>query len=103
MIRTQVVKLGRASLQARLFSGTALRAADGDTGGTRSGGAAQSYLTQRTPCPEMYLTVNSSDTFTKREQASENFYIRQKEREAYVNTLRLTSRESIHSWSIELR
>ena len=42
---------------------SALRAAEGDTGSTRSGGAAQ------------------GDAFTKREQASEDYYVRQQEKE----------------------
>ena len=40
--------------------------AEGDTGGVRSGGAAQ------------------SDSFSKREQADENLYVRQKEMEKFV-------------------
>ncbi|KAI9867531.1 MAG: hypothetical protein M1823_009114 [Watsoniomyces obsoletus] len=43
---------------------SALRAAEGDTGSTRSGGSA------------------SSDAFTRREQASENKFIREKEMES---------------------
>ena len=42
---------------------SALRAAEGDTGAPRSGGAAQ------------------GDAFTKREQASEDYYVRQQEKE----------------------
>lgn len=46
----------------RTFSMSALRAAEGDTGAPRSGGAAQ------------------GDSFTKREQASEDFYVKQQEK-----------------------
>lgn len=48
---------------ARTFSMSAIRAAEGDTGAPRSGGAAQ------------------GDAFTKREQASEDYYVRQHEKE----------------------
>ena len=45
MLRTQVVKLARATPSfKRQFTVTALRAAEGDTGGTRPGGAAQAYV-----------------------------------------------------------
>lgn len=47
----------------RPFSLAARRMAEGDAGAPRSGGAAQ------------------SDAFTKREQASEDYYVRQQERE----------------------
>ncbi|MCJ1378881.1 hypothetical protein MMC17_001980 [Xylographa soralifera] len=42
--------------------------AEGSTGGTRAGGEAQ------------------SDSFTKREKANEDFYIRQQEKEKYIYT-----------------
>jgi len=65
MLRTQVVKLARASPSIqRSFSAAALRAGEGDTGGTRSGGVA------------------SGDSWTKREQANETKYIRDKEMES---------------------
>jgi hypothetical protein len=48
---------------ARTFSMSALRPAEGDTGAPRSGGSAQ------------------GDAFTKREQASEDYYVRQQEKE----------------------
>ncbi|KAK5057565.1 hypothetical protein LTR84_011565 [Exophiala bonariae] len=65
MLRTQVVKLARATpVVRRSFSSTVMRAAEGDTGAPRSGGSA------------------SSDAFTKREQASEAKYIRDKELES---------------------
>jgi len=65
MLRTQVVKLARATPSfKRQFTVTALRAAEGDTGGTRPGGAAQ------------------ADSWNKREQASENKFIRDKEMES---------------------
>ena len=47
----------------RTFSMSAVRAAEGDAGAPRSGGAAQ------------------SDAFTKREQASEDYYVREQEKE----------------------
>ncbi|KAJ9656260.1 ATPase inhibitor [Neophaeococcomyces mojaviensis] len=62
MLRTQIVKLTtRAS--TRSFSVAAIRRAEGDLGGTRAGGSA------------------SADSFNKREQASENLFIREKEME----------------------
>jgi len=48
---------------ARPFSLVARRMAEGDAGATRSGGAAQ------------------GDAFTKREQASEDYYVRQQEKD----------------------
>lgn len=47
----------------RTFTTSILRQAEGDTGAPRSGGAAQ------------------GDAWTKREQASEDYYVRQQERE----------------------
>jgi len=65
MLRTQVVKLARASPSVqRSFSVAALRASEGDTGGMRSGGVA------------------SGDSWTKREQANETKFIREKEMES---------------------
>jgi ATPase inhibitor, mitochondrial len=67
MLRTQAIKLARATPTLhRTFLTTAIRAAEGDTGATRSGG------------------VKSSDSFNKREAAEESRYIRQKELDAYV-------------------
>lgn len=51
------------AIQARAFSMSSVRAAEGDTGATRSGGAAQ------------------SDAFTKREHASEDYYVREQEKQ----------------------
>jgi ATPase inhibitor, mitochondrial len=51
-----------APTATRSFSMSALRSAEGDTGAPRSGGAAQ------------------GDAFTKREQASEDYYVRQEEK-----------------------
>ncbi|KAK5075205.1 ATPase inhibitor [Lithohypha guttulata] len=62
MLRTSAFKLNRAS--SRSFSAAALRQAEGDVGGTRFGGSA------------------ASDSFNKREQASENKFIREREKEA---------------------
>ncbi|KAK5075921.1 hypothetical protein LTR24_009763 [Lithohypha guttulata] len=56
MLRTQIVKLTRAPI--RSFSVAAIRPAEGDTGGVRSGGSA-----------------------TSREAASENKFIREREME----------------------
>ncbi|RVX74776.1 hypothetical protein B0A52_01053 [Exophiala mesophila] len=65
MLRTQVFKLARATPSTRrAFSASVYRAAEGDTGAPRSGGVA------------------SSDAFTRREQASEAKYIREKEMES---------------------
>ena len=46
----------------RTFSAAARKMAEGDTGSTRSGGAAQ------------------GDAFTKREQANEDYYVREQEK-----------------------
>ncbi|ETN37893.1 uncharacterized protein HMPREF1541_07516 [Cyphellophora europaea CBS 101466] len=65
MMRTQVVKLARATPSVRRsFASSALRAAEGDTGGMRSGGS------------------RSGDAFSKREAAEEGRWIKQKEKEA---------------------
>lgn len=52
-----------ARLSTRTFTMSAIRAAEGDTGAPRSGGAAQ------------------GDAFTKREQASEDYYVKQQEKQ----------------------
>lgn len=49
--------------KTRTFSLAARRMAEGDTGAPRSGGAAQ------------------GDAFTKREQASEDYYVREQEKQ----------------------
>ncbi|KIX07657.1 uncharacterized protein Z518_02310 [Rhinocladiella mackenziei CBS 650.93] len=64
MLRTPVVKLARASSIKRPFSISARRASEGDTGAPRSGGIA------------------ASDSWTKREQASETKFIREREMES---------------------
>eukprot|EP00249_Psilotum_nudum_P031692 c46180_g1_i1 orf=2-217(+) len=66
MMRTQLVKLTRAYPRqaTRSFSAAAVRAAEGDTGGIRSGGSAH------------------GDAFSRREAASEQKYIREKEMQA---------------------
>ncbi|EXJ85805.1 hypothetical protein A1O1_06174 [Capronia coronata CBS 617.96] len=67
MLRTQVVKLARATPSAqRSFSVAAIRASEGDTGGIRPGGMA------------------SGDTWTRRENANETKFIREKEMERYL-------------------
>ncbi|KIW69701.1 hypothetical protein PV04_05563 [Phialophora macrospora] len=67
MLRTQIVKLARAGAAPsirRSFSISAIQAAEGDTGAIRSGGMA------------------SGDSWTKREQANETKFIREKEMES---------------------
>merc|ERR1712000_128274 len=75
MLRTQVVKLARATPSARRsFSVAAIRASEGDVGSPRS-------------------SMQQGDSWQKREQASETKYIRDKEMEAlrnlkkHINTL----------------
>ena len=62
MTRTLTRQLPRIST-ARSFSIASRRMAEGDTGAPRSGGSAQ------------------GDAFTKREQASEDYYVKQQEKE----------------------
>lgn len=52
-----------ATTTTRTFTTSLFRMAEGDAGAPRSGGAAQ------------------GDAFTKREQASEDYYVRQQERQ----------------------
>ncbi|MCJ1272839.1 hypothetical protein MMC21_000628 [Puttea exsequens] len=69
MIRQSIVQSIRPTLRStlpsvrRAISITPARAAEGDTGAPKSGGAAQ------------------GDAFSKREQADENYYVRQREME----------------------
>ena len=65
LTRTLIRQLPRttATTTTRTFSVAVARMAEGDTGAPRSGGQAQ------------------GDAFTKREQASEDYSIRQRERE----------------------
>ena len=64
MLRTtRALRYLTTKTQTAQFSVAARRMAAGDTGAPRSGGVA------------------SSDSFTKREEASENMYIKQQERE----------------------
>ncbi|KAJ9631303.1 uncharacterized protein PV06_04709 [Exophiala oligosperma] len=64
MLRTQVVKLARATPAVRRsFSVASFRASEGDTGAPRS-------------------SMTHGDSWQKREQASETKYIRDKEMEA---------------------
>ncbi|CAI6339712.1 unnamed protein product [Periconia digitata] len=65
MFRTSLVKAARPS--QRLFSTSMRVMAAGDTGAVRPGG------------------VRSGDAFTKREQASEELYIREEEKIKYEN------------------
>ncbi|KAF7512564.1 hypothetical protein GJ744_000825 [Endocarpon pusillum] len=66
MLRQNIIKVARANttLYKRSFSMSAVRAAEGDVGATRSGGTA------------------ATDAFNKREQAEESRFIRQKEMES---------------------
>ena len=63
LLRTSTLlkHIGRTPV-ARTFTSSALRMAEGDAGAPRSGGSAQ------------------GDAFTKREQASEDYYVRQEEK-----------------------
>jgi len=61
-LRTLLLPATRLSTR-RTFSLVARKQAEGDSGAPRAGGAAQ------------------GDAFTKREQASEDYYVRQQERE----------------------
>lgn len=63
LTRTFVRQLPRLSTAARSFSVMPRRAAEGDTGAPRGGGAAQ------------------SDAFTKREQANEDYYVKEQEKQ----------------------
>lgn len=63
MMRTQLIKLAAAPTR-RYFSVAAVRAAEGDINSLSSGGSAR------------------GDSFNKREQASENMFIREREKEA---------------------
>ncbi|MCJ1483553.1 hypothetical protein MMC06_003721 [Schaereria dolodes] len=60
------LSLPSAAIRHRTFFISATRMAEGDTGGVRSGGAA------------------SSDSFSKREKANEDYYVKQKEQEKLV-------------------
>ena len=62
-LRTITRQLPKATTSYRSFSIAARRMAEGDTGSTRAGGAAQ------------------GDAFTKREQADENLYVKKQEQE----------------------
>ncbi len=63
LLTRQFPALATRTTTARTFSLAARRMAEGDAGATRSGGAAQ------------------GDAFTKREQASEDYYVRQQEKD----------------------
>jgi len=67
MLRQTVFRGAKAlrvtSVSKRALSVSSARMAEGSTGGTRAGGEAQ------------------GDSFTKREKANEDFYIRQQEKE----------------------
>ena len=60
-ITRQLLRPSKATTSLRSFSVAARRMAGGDTGAPRSGGAAQ------------------GDTFTRREKANEDYYVRQEE------------------------
>lgn len=61
-ITNTITRTVRSTPSVRSFSIAARRMAGGDTGATRSGGAAQ------------------GDAFTKREKANEDFYVRDQEK-----------------------
>ena len=63
-LRTTLLRTTRTTTPStlRAFSMSGVRAAEGDTGAPRSGGAA------------------SSDSFTKREAANEDMYVKQQEK-----------------------
>ncbi|MCJ1453828.1 hypothetical protein MMC28_004177 [Mycoblastus sanguinarius] len=69
MYRQSLVQSLKPGLRSTIFptsrtiTSTAIRMAEGDTGAPKTGGAAQ------------------GDAFSKREQADENYYVRQKEME----------------------
>ena len=63
LTRTFTRQLPRLATTTRSFSVMPRRAAEGDTGAPKSGGAAQ------------------SDAFSKREQASEDYYVKQQEKQ----------------------
>lgn len=66
-------------LQRRGFAVSALKMAEGDVGGVRSGGQASGYALTITTVP---IHVNKyRDAFSKREKASEDFAIKTRERE----------------------
>lgn len=56
-------QLPRLAQSTRAFATSTLKMAEGDTGAPRSGGQAQ------------------GDSFTKREQASEDFYVKEQEKQ----------------------
>jgi ATPase inhibitor, mitochondrial len=71
----------RSSLisQQRTFAVSAFRMGEGDTGATRSGGAASSYVSNSTKHAK--LTGINSDAFNKREKANEDYAIKARERQ----------------------
>jgi hypothetical protein len=71
---------------SRTFSYTAIRMGEGDTGGVRSGGAVARYAKQTTHKQAwgsglLTYVCHYSDAFSKREEAAENMYMREKEME----------------------
>ncbi|KAL8725527.1 MAG: hypothetical protein Q9181_006389 [Wetmoreana brouardii] len=84
MVRQAVIRSIKPHLRSpvsayRTISTTALRMAEGDTGGVRAGGQAQGSVA---PSSLLLLSLTSyRDAFTKREQASEDYFVRQKEME----------------------
>lgn len=71
--------------QKRHFAISALRMGEGDTGGMRSGGAAQRYfsLYPSMASPRSDQCLSNSDSFNKREKANEDMAIRNREKEKY--------------------
>jgi len=83
MLRTQVVKLARATPSARRsFSVAAIRPSEGDVGSPRS-------------------SMQQGDSWQKREQASETKYIRDKEMEALRNLKKRLADQRAHLEELE--
>ncbi len=93
MIRQTLIQTIKPTIRTpisiyRTITSTALRMAEGDVGSVRSGGAAQGSVPPSIPaftilCTDIELCVRR-DAFSKREEASENFYVREKEMEKWV-------------------
>ena len=84
-MRQAIISAARPALrssilsQGRGFAVSALRMAEGDIGGVRSGGQASGYAL--TIITSLTSTDKYSDAFSKREKANEDFAIQTRERE----------------------
>ncbi|KAL4890822.1 mitochondrial ATPase inhibitor, IATP-domain-containing protein [Aspergillus ambiguus] len=81
MLRQSIIRplsTGNRALVSRSFSSFAPRMSEGDTGAPRSGGSAQ------------------ADAFTRREEAQENFYIRQREKEKLLSLRKKITEQRKH-------